>query len=448
VLQQAKQQALVYEAETKEELQRLRSENEALTAKMELQVSLHHDAASQIDPLQEKIKALEQALVEKEDAIDQDVMLKLEAKERALDLHTQALQDEARAQVRAAELRAKEVEERSQEAVAQASREAAEYIVQKEEEVRLQLEEETAKAENAQARAEAAEAEILHARRIQHLHNSTDIARTTLQLTKAQNEVEELKYEVQAKSVECEELKLQLQKFKNHRTSGELRRAPSSSQAPEVGFGLLGDTVLGSTLRVTGTAHYQDAGSQWYRMGEDGGKELIAGATRAQYAPEPRDVGFRLGCALTQPVDGTVVDTATPAAIRVGDGLQEYVNTLLAKGGGEFNVVIVQLNGSMQDRKSVFQLEVLHGRLKIKRNGKTKYKEHYSQTMQVCGARGGGDAAAQGLFLALSSSLVFMLACESSRERNAAIMLIRRFALESNIQLGGPEDSPSPTQKH
>lgn len=38
----------------------------------------------------------------------------------------------------------------------------------------------------------------------QHLHNSTDIARTTLQLTKAQNEVEELKYEVQAKSVECE----------------------------------------------------------------------------------------------------------------------------------------------------------------------------------------------------------------------------------------------------
>lgn len=46
---------------------------------------------------------------------------------------------------------AKEVEERSQEAVAQASREAAEYIVQKEEEVRLQLEEETAKAENVSA---------------------------------------------------------------------------------------------------------------------------------------------------------------------------------------------------------------------------------------------------------------------------------------------------------
>ena len=48
----------------------------------------------------------------------------------------------------------------------------------------------------------------------------------------------------------------------------------------------------------------------------------------------------------------------------------------------------------------------------------------------MCGARGGGDAAAQGLFLALSPSLVFMLACEASRERNAAIMLIRRFALE------------------
>ena len=64
--------------------------------------------------------------------------------------------------------------------------------------------------------------------------------------------------------------------------------------------------------------------------------------------------------------------------------------------------------------------------------------------MQVCGARGGGDAAAQGLFLALSPALVFMLACEASRERNAAIMLIRRFAQEVGINLGGPDDAPQP----
>lgn len=55
--------------------------------------------------------------------------------------------------------------------------------------------------------------------------------------------------------------------------------------------------------------------------------------------------------------------------------------------------------------------------------------------MQVCGARGGGDAAAQGLFLALSPSLVFMLACESAKQRNTAILLIRSRALERGFQV-------------
>lgn len=109
------------------------------------------------------------------------------------------------------------------------------------------------------------------------------------------------------------------------------------------------------------------------------------------------------------------------------------------------------------------QLEILPNKVKLKRAGKTKYKEDYTPSMQarllhsqetpsepsgsrsectflhgagtgaeavglvcgrtgalsesgclllrvqVCGARGGGDAAAQGLFLALGSQLVFML---------------------------------------
>ena len=38
----------------------------------------------------------------------------------------------------------------------------------------------------------------------------------------------------------------------------------------------------------------------------------------------------------------------------------------------------------VQDRRNVFQLEVLHNKLKIKRQGKTKYKENYTSTMQVC----------------------------------------------------------------
>ena len=75
--------------------------------------------------------------------------------------------------------------------------------------------------------------------------------------------------------------------------------------------------------------------------------QVIAGATRAQYAPEPRDVGFVLQCVLTPKV-GDQLRAASAAPVRLGEGLFDYVNTLVGKGGGEFNVVIVQLNGAMQ----------------------------------------------------------------------------------------------------
>ena len=45
---------------------------------------------------------------------------------------------------------------------------------------------------------------------------------------------------------------------------------------------------------------------------------------------------------------------------------------------------------------------------------------------QVCGARGGGDGAAQGMFLALNPQHVFMLALETPDKRNVCISLIRK----------------------
>lgn len=45
---------------------------------------------------------------------------------------------------------------------------------------------------------------------------------------------------------------------------------------------------------------------------------------------------------------------------------------------------------------------------------------------QVCGARGGGDGAAQGMFLALHPQHVFMLALETPDKRNMCISLIRK----------------------
>lgn len=52
---------------------------------------------------------------------------------------------------------------------------------------------------------------------------------------------------------------------------------------------------------------------------------------------------------------------------------------------------------------------------------------------QLCGVRGGGNAAAQAAFWQAKAGLSFVLAFESERERNAAIMLARRFAFDCNV---------------
>lgn len=52
---------------------------------------------------------------------------------------------------------------------------------------------------------------------------------------------------------------------------------------------------------------------------------------------------------------------------------------------------------------------------------------------QLCGVRGGGNAAAQALFWQAKKGVSFVLAFESERERNATIMLARRFAFDCNV---------------
>ncbi len=53
--------------------------------------------------------------------------------------------------------------------------------------------------------------------------------------------------------------------------------------------------------------------------------------------------------------------------------------------------------------------------------------------MQLCGARGGGQAAMRSLYWVANKGLSLMLVLESERERNAAIMLSRRFASDQNV---------------
>ena len=198
--------------------------------------------------------------------------------------------------------------------------------------------------------------------------------------------------------------------------------------------------MLGGTLRVSGATSLPNATFQWLRVHKTGLQDAIGGATRQQYAPEPRDVGVVLACAITPSPGEPVQLVSMQSPLSDMEGLPAAVAALAAKDSAEFNCVVVQRNGEMQDRREVHQLEVLSDRVKLKRSGKTRFKEAFGDGMQVCGARGGGDAAAQGLFLALSPSLVFMLACESAKQRNAAILLIRERAKERGFQVLGPKD--------
>lgn len=92
----------------------------------------------------------------------------------------------------------------------------------------------------------------------------------------------------------------------------------------------------------------------------------------------------------------------------------------------------------------VHQLEVFPDRVKLKLKGATRHKAAYGGGTQVCGARGDGDAAAQGLFLALAPHAAFSLACESTKQRNAIILLVRARARARGFAALGPKDTPLP----
>ncbi|KAK2981114.1 hypothetical protein RJ640_016283 [Escallonia rubra] len=181
---------------------------------------------------------------------------------------------------------------------------------------------------------------------------------------------------------------------------------------------------------------------QWYRSTSEGGKmELISGATKSVYAPEPFDVGQVLQADIIlfdQRITLTTTGPIDPAA-----GLGNYVEALVQRHDIEFNVIIAQMNGIDYPSQSIHVLHVGKMRMKLRKGNTTVAKEYYSTSMQLCGVRGGGNAAAQASFWQVKLGLSFVLAFESQRERNAAIMLARRFAYDCNIMLAGPDDRAS-----
>ncbi|PWA59544.1 hypothetical protein CTI12_AA389700 [Artemisia annua] len=208
-------------------------------------------------------------------------------------------------------------------------------------------------------------------------------------------------------------------------------------------FELDGTTALGSYLQIQlcsdRAPQLSECSVQWYRLTSEGGnRDIISGATKSIYAPEPSDVGRILQVDVIS--DGQSITLATTDPIDPAAGLGNYVEALVRRHDTEFNVVIIQMNGVDHSSESIHVLHVGKMRMKLCKGKTTVAKEYYSSSMQLCGVRGGGNAAAQASFWQPKIGLSFVLGFESERERNAAIMLARRFAFDCNIMLAGPDD--------
>jgi hypothetical protein len=98
------------------------------------------------------------------------------------------------------------------------------------------------------------------------------------------------------------------------------------------------------------------------------------------------------------------------------------------------------VNGIKQPTDSIHVLSIGKLRMRLAKGKTVIAKEFYSSTMQLCGMRGGGDAAPQAMYWQPRRDLSLVLGFETARERNSAIMLARRFAIDCNIILAGPGD--------
>ncbi|KAG2391002.1 hypothetical protein LR48_Vigan07g037300 [Vigna angularis] len=265
--------------------------------------------------------------------------------------------------------------------------------------------------------------EVQEARRIKMLHQPSKVM-------DMEHELRALRAQLAEKTRQY----LRLQK--------ELTRTKKGGENIPHLYELEGNETLGSYLQIQPCSDNAPEVSkctiQWYRVSsDDAKKELISGATKSVYAPEPFDVGRILQADVISESEHVTLSTAGP--IDPAAGLGTYVEALVRKHDTEFNVVVTQMNGS-PSAESIHVLHVGKMRIKLCKGKTTIAKEYYSSSMQLCGVRGGGNAAAQGVFWQPKQGHSFVLAFESERERNAVIMLARRFAFDCNIMLAGPDD--------
>nr|XP_024364857.1 stomatal closure-related actin-binding protein 1-like isoform X3 [Physcomitrium patens]PNR27578.1 hypothetical protein PHYPA_029730 [Physcomitrium patens] len=268
--------------------------------------------------------------------------------------------------------------------------------------------------------------EINEARRIKMLHEPSK----TMDM---ECEIEGLRQGLSQKSVEIVQLRKELLAAKRAGQTGH--------------YELQGEERLGGALAITqineGAVDVSKCIIQWHRIAVDGSKGgPITGATRPQYAPEPLDVGWLLRADLTMP-DEKKESIFTTGPLDAAPGLGNYVEALFKKGSSEFNIRLVQQNGEVLEKPLHRVMLIDRTRIKLYKGRKTIAKEEYTSIIQLCGARGGGQAASRALYWVANKGLSLMLVLDSERERNAAILLARRFARDQNVTLFGPDDGIS-----
>ncbi|KAJ7976565.1 Stomatal closure-related actin-binding protein 1 [Quillaja saponaria] len=191
-----------------------------------------------------------------------------------------------------------------------------------------------------------------------------------------------------------------------------------------------GSETLGSCLRLqpcsNGAPHLSKCSFLWYRLSSDASwREVISGANKSIYAPDPFDVGRILQADIVS--NGQKITVTTAGPIEPVSGLGSHV-------------VISKMNGQDHPSHSVHAFHVGKMRIKLCRGWITKAREIYSPSMQLCGVRGDVSNAAKVLFWQPRRGLSFLLTFGSERDRNAAIMIARKYALDCHVVLAGPDD--------
>ncbi|KAL9237907.1 hypothetical protein vseg_012401 [Gypsophila vaccaria] len=208
-------------------------------------------------------------------------------------------------------------------------------------------------------------------------------------------------------------------------------------------YQLEGGQTLGTCLKIRPRSNsapdLSKCSIQWYRVSCEGEqKQVISGANKPIYAPEPLDVDKVLQADVIS--DTLTISVTTVAPIDPAPGLTNHVQSLLRKSNTEFHVVISQMNGQEYPSHSVHVLHVGKSRMKLCRGWMTKTRESYTPSMQVCGVRGGGNAASKSLYWQVRKGLSYVLSFESEKDRNAAILIARKHALDCHMVLVGPDD--------